>query len=294
MHPRIPTALLDWDALRLFLAAARARSLTGAARTLQLDQSTASRRLAALERSLGVRLFERVPGGLEPTAIAGQVLPLAEAAEAQVLEFVRTTAGADEALQGTVRVAVPEAVDSELLVPELSAFYERYPKVRLELVAGAALLNLARREADVALRLVRPEGGDLVALRVASLSTGVWGTKALVAKGVARAPWVTFDEASAFALEARWLARHVSAEQVRLRCNRLEALTAAAKLGLGLALLPDALAKRVGGLVRLPLGEIVPPVPLWLVAHKALLRVPRVRAVWEFLREVIERSMPAA
>jgi len=293
MQTRIPSPPLDWDALRFFLAASRARSLTGAARALKLDQSTASRRLAALERSLGVRLFDRVPDGLEPTAIAAQVLSLAEAAEAQVLELVRTVAGADEGLQGTVRVAVPEAMDSELLVPELPAFYERYPKVQLDLVAGATLLNLARREADVALRLVRPEGGDFVALRVASLTTGAWGLPALVEQGVARAPWVTFDEATAFAGEARWLARHVSPGQVRLRCNRLEALTAAAKLGLGLALLPDAMAQRVGGLQRLPLPEIGPAAPVWLVGHKALLRVPRVRVVWEFLREVTGRLAAA-
>ncbi|MBI5067201.1 MAG: LysR family transcriptional regulator [Deltaproteobacteria bacterium] len=290
MQKRIPHDL-DWDALRLLLAAARARSLTGAARALKLDQSTASRRLAALERALGVRLFDRVPGGLEPTPVAIQVLPLAEAAEAQVLELLRTAAGADEALQGTVRVAVPEAMDSGVLVPALGAFYERYPRVRLEVVAGAALANLSRREADVGLRLVRPQAGEFVALRVAWLSVGAWGTKALVALGAGRAPWVGWDDEAGFRAESGWLSRHVAPDQVRLRCNRLEALAAAARAGLGLALLPDAMARLAGGLTRLELPGLAPALPLWLVAHKALLRVPRVRVVWEFLREEAARAM---
>jgi DNA-binding transcriptional LysR family regulator len=292
MQKRIASTLLDWDALRLFLAASRARSLTGAARALQLDQSTASRRLAALERSLGVRLFDRVPGGLEPTAVAAQVLPLAEAAEAQVLEFVRTSAGADEALEGTVRLAVPERIDSDLLVPELGPFQARYPGIRIELAAGAALLDLSRREADIALRFVRPAGGELVALRVASLTTGAWGVKGLVARGAAAAPWVTTDEGSAFGEEARWLERNVPPGNVRLRCNRVEAIAAAAGHGLGLALLPDALAARTPGLVRLPGVEVGPAAPLWLVAHPALLKVPRVRVTWEFLRELVTRLLP--
>ncbi len=291
MHTRIPTSPLDWDTLRLFLAATRARSLTGAARALGLDQSTASRRLAALEKSLGVRLFDRVPGGLELTPTGQEVLPVAEAAEAQVLEFVRTSAGADVALKGTVRVAVPEAIDSELLVPELGRFYERYPQVVLEVVASPFLANLARREADLALRFVRPEGGEWVALKAANLESGVWGTRALVARGVAKAPWVTWDEASAQGEEARWMARHIPVANVRLRTNRVEALVAAAREGLGLAILPDALARRAGGLARLEQPHALPAAALWLVGHPSLLKVPRVRAVWDWVLETSKRLL---
>jgi DNA-binding transcriptional LysR family regulator len=120
-------------------------------------------------------------------------MPVAEAAEAQVLAFLQTPAGADTALSGTVRLAVPETVDSELLVPELHRFHARSPQVRLEFDAGAPLVDLARREADLALRFVRPPRGDLVALKMAELTTGVWGTKAQVAKGPAKAPWVVWD-----------------------------------------------------------------------------------------------------
>lgn len=174
MTTRLDPTAMNWDDLHLFLAAYRARSLTGAGKTLGLDQSTASRRLASLEKALKARLFDRVPGGLAPTGLAERVLPIAETAEGAAAAFVREAEAADEAVEGVVRLAVPDGIDSEFLVPLLPKLLAQYPGLVIELVASQQVANLARREADLALRLVRPRTGDLVARKVAVLAQGVW------------------------------------------------------------------------------------------------------------------------
>lgn len=278
---RLAVTEWSWDDVRLFLAASRARSLTGAARTLGVNQSTASRRLAALEAALGVRLFDRLRDGLEPTPVAADVVPLAEAAEAAMHGFAQAVAGRDAALVGAVRVAVPDAMDSLLVVPELLAFYERYPRIRLEVVASPTLANLARREADLALRFVRPSAGDVVVRRLARMTSDVW------AREGAGSGWITGDEGEGAPDEAAWTAQHIPADAVALRVNRMEARVVAVQAGLGRAVLPDAAAERIPGLVRRPVGAPPPPCDLWLVAHRRLYQVPRVRAVWDFLAELV-------
>lgn len=279
MQERMNMRAWSWDDVRLFLAAARAGSLTGAGRALGVNQSTASRRLAALEAALGARLFDRHRDGLVPTPLTVDLLPLAERAEAAMFGFLEVVAGQDEGVVGTVRLAVPDGMDSLLVVPELPVFYQRHPGVALEVVGSASLANLARREADLALRFVRPAAGDYVVRRLASVSVGVW------ARPGAPARWILADEASPE--DAAWAERHVPAEAVRLRVNRTEARVAAVQAGLGCALLPDAAARMLGGLERRAQGAPLPACDLWMVAHRPLYRVPRVRAVWDFLAEVV-------
>jgi len=261
----------NWDDLRLFLAAMRDRSLTGAARTLGVNQSTASRRLGALEAELGARLFDRMRDGLVPTAVAEDVMALAEAAEAAMLGFSQAVAGRDETLVGAVRLAVPDAMDSLLVVPELGAFYERYPRICLEVVASPNLANLARREADLALRFVRPSAGDVVVRRLTAMQSGVWS------RAGAPEAWITGEEGEGSPDEVVWLGQEVDPAAVRLRVNRMESRVAAVVAGLGRAILPNAAAAQIPGLLRLP-GE-PPPCDLWLVAHRRLFVVPQVRAV---------------
>lgn len=298
MSTRVEPNSLHWDDLHLFLVAYRARSLTGAGKALGLDQSTASRRLATLEKRLQARLFDRVPGGLAPTSLAERVLPIAESAEAAAAAFVREVEAADEAVEGVVRVAVPDGIDSEFLVPLLPRLLERHPGLVIELVASHQVANLARREADLALRLVRPRTGDLVARKVAMLRQGVWAHPRLVTRygtALAGLPWVDWDD-SVSADEAQWLQHHVPDARVVLRSNRIDALVAAVVAGVGAAVLPDALMQQrnVGRgepLMRLDAEDEALVCGVWLVAHSALVGVPRVRAVWTFLQEYAELQL---
>ncbi len=284
MQERMAEDPWSWDDVRLFLAAWRTRSLTGAARALGVHQSSASRRLTALETALGARLFDRVREGLEPTELAHQAVGPAEAAEQAMHAFARAIAGTSGDLRGTVRLAVADGMDSLLVVPFLSRFYEKFPDITLELVASASVMNLARREADLALRFVRPATGDLVCKRVARMQNGVWGTPTRVAEGL-DCPWVDWDEGQGAPEEARWMGRNLPRARVVLRTNRIEAKLAAARAGLGLAILPDAMGRQFPDLVRVE-AEPIPPCDLWLVAHRGLIDVPRVRAVWEFAEQL--------
>ncbi len=292
MGTRLVPNALNWDDLQLFLAAYRARSLTGAGKSLGLDQSTASRRLAALERGLQARLFDRIPGGLAPTSLAERVLPMAERAEAEAAAFVREVQAADEGVEGVVRLAVPDGIDSEFLVPLLPLLLAQYPGLVLELVASQQLANLARREADLALRLVRPRTGDLVARKVAVLSQGVWVHPRLLAqygRTLSALPWVDWDE-SVGADTAPWFRHVVPDAHVVLRTNRIDAMVAAVAAGLGAGILPNALIRQrnltsSSPLIKLPTDDAALACGVWLVAHSALVDVPRVRAVWRFLHE---------
>lgn len=284
MNPRA----WNWDDLRLFLAVLRRGSLSAAGRELGIDQSTASRRLTALEATLGVRLFDRVAGGLIATPVARDAVPAAERAEHALAEFTLGLAGADIGLTGTVRVALPDGIDSLLIAPRLTSFTQEYPDLAIELIASASLANLAKREADLALRFIRPTVGDLVYRRVGLLERGVWGVPALAKQGFARAPWIGWDEGPPD--QAEWMRRHVPADRVKVRINRIDAQLAAVRSGVGLAVLHDVLAGLEPTLVRLR-AEPIGPQELWLVGHRGLTDTPRVRAVWRFLEGLAKREL---
>ena len=168
-----------WDDLRIFLAAFREGSCAAAGARLGVNQSTISRRISALERELGVRLFDRTPEGLVPTAAAEEIVPRAELFEVTAAELIGAIEGLDTRPGGVVRVASPVLIASELLAPALPAFLDEQPGLRLELIVGDAIVDLSRREADLALRFVRPDRGDLLVRRVGTLRFAVFGFEGL-------------------------------------------------------------------------------------------------------------------
>ncbi len=279
----------DWRDLPVLLACWRAGSLTEGARLLGVNHATASRRLAALEEKLGSRLFDRNPDGLAPTPIALELLPHAEAAEAAMTGFERAVLGLERGVDGPVRLATPDGFDSLLVAPHLVELFARHPGVALHLVPTPTATDLGRREAaDLTLAFVRPTQGDLVARRLAELTQGVWGAPARVSEGLGRAPWIASGDPDA--TTAPWEQRHVHGAP-RVRIHRLEARLAAARAGIGLTILPDLFARTVPELDDARTAEPVPSVDLWLVAHRALHAVPRVRAVWSFLVDLAERTL---
>jgi len=151
----------DWDDIRVFLALWRARSLGQAATRLGVDISTASRRLVALEEQLGARLFERTRQGLAPTHIAELIQPAAELMESAHARVVRDASGVDTEAEGVVRVSAPAGLMQEFVAPALVRLRAQHPRLRVELAASNRPVDLARREADLALRTARLEGADL-------------------------------------------------------------------------------------------------------------------------------------
>ncbi|HEU4533424.1 MAG TPA: LysR family transcriptional regulator, partial [Polyangiaceae bacterium] len=157
---------LPWDDVRLFLALCRSRTVGAAAGQLGVDASTVSRRLAALEQALAATLFDRGREGISPTKAAEDLLPVAEEIEAAMNRFASAAEGLEREVAGLVRVTCPPDVADMVVVPLLPELLGRHPALRVELIPGETVLDLTRREADVALRTVRPTRGDLVVTRL--------------------------------------------------------------------------------------------------------------------------------
>jgi DNA-binding transcriptional LysR family regulator len=291
---------LRWDDLKLVLAIARERSLSAAGARLGLNTSTISRRLDALEEALGAHLFDRTMGGVVPTELVESLLPSAEAMERAAADALRTLEGRETEPEGVVRITAPPGFASIVVAPALARLAERYPKLRIALDASVGYADLTRREADVALRMVRPERGDLVARLVGEQALIPLAARRVVeAQGPVRdlgaLRWIVWGDDLAHLPDARWLRAQVPEERIVLRTSSVEAQLRAMEAGLGAALHVRAFAS-AGALAPLRLGRALqrrlPPYPrggLWLVTHRALRQVPRVAVVWDFLLEELER-----
>ena len=158
--------MFNWDDLRHFLELSRRGRLISAAQHLQVDHTTVSRRIAALEESLNTRLFDRTPHGYQLTKAGQSLLTHAEAMEAQSIGLYQDVSGEDATLSGTVRMAATEGLAIEFLSRHMDRFREQHPGIVLELVASTPPLNLSRREADLAITLSRPQTGRLIAWKL--------------------------------------------------------------------------------------------------------------------------------
>lgn len=291
---------MRWDDVRLFLALHRGGSLAAASARVGLDASTLSRRLVALEASLGARLFDRTREGLVPTEAAELLLAPAEEMEAAHGRFAREASGLERAAEGVVRLSVPPGLADSFLGPVLVRLRAEHPGIRLELDASVRVMDLTRREADLALRTIRPQSGELV---MAKVGASRWTPMTAAAGAAARAPvkrwedvaWIAWGAELAGIPPARWLARHLPGGDPVLRTNHIAAQVAAVRAGVGVALLPLSYA-RVEAIAPLryarALAASVADLPVnetWLVGHKALRGVPRVAAVWALLLEEFQR-----
>jgi DNA-binding transcriptional LysR family regulator len=295
-----PSARLNWDDLRLFLAAARAGGFGAAGRSLQVEQSTVSRRVAALERALGAALFDRSSAGLLLTQFGRQVLVEAEAVEGALRRVAELSCGEERAPVGLVRVAVSETMACTFLLPRvLPALLERHPGLRIDLVIGDAPADLGRREADIAIRFFLARAGDLVTRRVATLATAVVAEKRLArtlrATAPATWPWVSAWLRDGPVPEEGFRSTLTSAP-ARVTMNSFQAQWAAVRAGLGVAVLPRVLID--GALTELALAPgtaTLPSLPVYLATPRTLRRVPRIAAVFDALASALaELGSPAA
>jgi DNA-binding transcriptional LysR family regulator len=268
------------------LEVARTGSATRAAHELKTTAATVLRRLGALERALGARLFDRSPSGLLPTPALERVLPWAEQAASALGRMKDELAGLEREPVGSVRLALLPGLASFLVTRGLDSFLKQHPGLTLELAPASAVVDLTRREADLALRTIRPETGDLVAQRLVAFPLAV-----MVAPSFARRhpkarlrdlPWLTFSDALSSTPESTWLRENVPDAHVVLRAPELQSLLSAAQAGVGALVIAEPLG-HVAGLVKVRVRAAMPEGALWIVAHRALRPVPRVAAVWDWL-----------
>lgn len=283
---------MNWDDLRFFVDLAETGSLSATARNLHVDHSTVSRRIAALERALGLRLFDRLPQGYPLTAEGERLKEQAGRLRDDILAIERMAEGDRTGVAGTVRVSAPPAFASFFLVPRLGLVRERHPGIRLELSGNLAAVSLTRREADIAIRMSRPEGASLVSRRLAASGYGLFAARALAAR---HAPeemaLMGYEENMDHVPQQVWLRQYAAGRPLVLRTSDFGALYHAVRAGLGAAVLPFFLAAGDDGLVCLRRDD-VPPRDIWLLAHGDVRRSPRVRAVMDALADIIRRDRP--
>ncbi|HYQ41730.1 MAG TPA: LysR family transcriptional regulator [Polyangiaceae bacterium] len=296
MQTRIASELLRWDDVRLFLALCRARTVSEAARALRIDSSTVSRRLTALEETLTATLFDRNHEGIAATKPALDLLPVAEEMEAAMLRFTQAADGLEREVSGLVRIACPPDVGNVVIAPLLRELRARHPALRVEIASGEAVIDLTRREADLALRTVRPAQGDLVVTRLTSVRWVLVASAELVRElGTLRAwndaPWIGWGARLSQIAAAKWPEMHAKEVDPVVRSDSMMVQIAAASAGVGVVLLPEPSARH-NGLVPVKLAAGLradaakwPTDELYLVTLRALREVPRVRAVWELLLE---------
>lgn len=276
-----------WEDLALLLAALDTGSLSRAASSLGVSQSTASRRLQRLEEVVQGTLFDRRPEGLAPTALALELAPHARAIGEQMREIQRVASGYESAPRGRVRLALVDGLGPHLLLPGLPELRARHPELELDLLAGTEVLDLVRGEADLALRFIPPTAPDLVVRELLRIPLAAYVHPDLLARtGVDGLPWVALHDPELRYDETRWLMAHAHPRHLT-RVSSWSLLHAAIHSGTAAGIISPAVAQ---GLVRVPLkAPELPTYALLMVYHRSLRQVPRVRAVREWLVEQAER-----
>lgn len=279
---------MDWDDLRTFLAIARHGTLSAAARSLSVTQPTMGRRLAAMEGRTGARLLQRLPGGYALTPLGETVLGNAERIEAEVLAAERTITGKDIALEGVVRLTTVDTLAAQLVAPALAALQSAHPGIIVELVSDTRSLSLSKREADIALRMSRFEGHEIVARRVGALAMGLFASPDWIDRmkgGEVRLVTVLDDQAHL--PEAKWLRDAYPDALTGFRSNSREVQLQAVLAGAGIGALARYRADAEPGLIRLHGDRPALVREIWLGVHADMRHMPRVRAVTNAVVEAL-------
>jgi DNA-binding transcriptional LysR family regulator len=295
IHPQYWQAMIadpqiaDWEDLRYLLAIGREGTLAGAARRLGVNHSTVFRRLQQAEARLGLRVFERLPTGYLPTAAGETVLEEAARMDEAANALARRAAGSDVRLTGRIRLTTAPNLAADYVAGYLPEFLARYPDIRIEIAVGDRDYDLARREADLALRATPQPPDYLVGRKVRELAWWVCAGEAYLRTHPAPAAMDDLAKHALIGAEASflrvapfaWLERNFADERFVARANDLNTMAALTVAGVGLSLLPSDQSR--AGLVRLFPLQPAFPAALWLLTHPDLRGVARIRAFSDFL-----------
>lgn len=287
---------MNWDDLRFVVAVARHGSLLRAARELEVQHSTVGRRIDAAESALGAKLFARTTTGLVLTPEGRRLLESLQRVEDAVSAFERVASAERSDLRGTVKVTAPESFGIAWLAPRLATFARQHPGLRIDLDPSGQVLDLGRRQAEIALRFFRSKDKALVVRRVAEVAHGLYAAKSYLAHYPLRSatelqdrPLLTAPQGD---LEAIWFAKLAGGAAPIFTSVLAVALVGAARAGAGIAVLPRYLGDAEPELEYLPMPD-EPRETLWITVHRDLRATPRVRAVIDFLVAQFQRERTA-
>lgn len=290
-------ARMQWDDLRFFLAAVRGRNLAAAARELGVNHTTVGRRLRALQRELGTTLLQRTPEGLALTLAGDSIQSMCERIEAGIIEVQRQAAQRDRAAAGLVRITATETFAVTFVIPAVRQLRRRHPEIEIEVLPDYRRLDIARRQADIAIRNVRPGEPGLICRRIATFAMTLYASREYLlshpsperGKGLANHELVAW----AYMLpgeRSQFMGESIGGARIGFRSNSTAALLSAAVHGFGIAYLPCYLADKEPALVRI--WPEIPPamMPLWMIYHEDLRRAVRITLVAEAIAAAFHRE----
>lgn len=289
---------MDWDNLRYFLELSRTRKLTAAARRLEVDHTTVSRRVQALEKSLGAQLFVREASGYSLTEAGRRLLPQAEAMESACAAIEQAREDQAESLSGHVRIGVTEGYGSVILAPQLAQLTQRYPHLGIDLLAVPRMFHLSRREADIVITLERPERGPFIITRLTDYVLRLYASPQYLAQhppihcreDLRKHRFVSYVDDLLYSKELQYLDEIGKPLQVGLRSTSILAQQQAAAAGAGVAILPAFAAQNDPRLHCLLPQQLEFTRTFWMLMPIELKDIARMKATWSFLREQAEQS----
>ena len=285
----------DWHLIRAFLAALDAGSLLGAAKKLQTTQPTVGRQVAQLEAQMGVVLFERTGRGLQPTATALSLADAARSMESGALQLARQLQAKQTQVQGTVRITASQPVAYQLLPPILASMRDALPEIQVELISSNQVSNLLRREADIAVRMVQPDQGTLIAKKLGSVSVGVYAHKSYLARfGTPQAPddllnhtLIGYDNDDVMIRGFANYGQSLGKEAFAIRSDDLIVQWQALCAACGIGFVADYMGRNHSDLVKILHMLKIPPLPMWLAVHREIRSNQRIRAVFDYLAKAL-------
>jgi len=281
----------SWDDLKIFLSLAREGTLTTAAKALGVSHPTVARRVQALEKQIGVRLFERLPDRFVPTSAGEELLADTEAMEKAALSIHRRSAGLSDTVSGVVRLSAGEAM-AAWLARHLAELRKGLAQIEFELTASHTLANLSRREADLLIREQVPDLHGIVTRKLGRVAYAIYGHRTLVraVTDLKSMPWIGFDDDHLYMPGQQWLHELLGGGKPAVRGNNWLVLHEAARSGAGLAVLPSYLGDPDLQLQRI--GDVLTDVfaDQWLLVHRDLRALPRVRAVMDAVIVLFQRE----
>ena len=294
--------MINWDDARFFLALARRGSLRRAGLELGVDQATVGRRVGLFEQQLGAKLFIRTPRHYRLSPLGEALLPQAQAMAQAALAMDRAASLGE--LEGEICIATTDTLAQGFVLPAFSLLRQRHPGIRLKLLTAVSVSDIPNQEADLAIRSLRPEQGDLVVKRLATIKMGLYASPDYLARRGTPRSGQALQEHDLLLFPRELVARHwlslcgepLHEPNVVLQSNAQLVLMAAARQGLGIALLSTFLAEEDPGLVRL-LPDQHDPIDIWMVLHPDVQKTGRMRALVAALEEVfqpLQQTQPSA
>lgn len=287
--------MMNWDDLKYFLAVARAGSVRGAAKDLDVNHATVSRRIRHFEEQLGQRLFERSGHGYEKTLIGEEIYAEAMHLEERLNSVSRKVAAKDPRLTGDIRITMPETIAEELLMDDLDEFARLHPGISLELISSARPFNLANREADVAFRITKTPPEHLIGRKVASLHRACYYSAAH-ADDIDKPDWEKIGRWISWTDKARRpigkIARDYPKFKARHKMLSANMQKEACKRGMGVGILLCYMADNDPDLVRIPPYTTEHKYDLWMLYHPDLRASAKIQTFVQFIQNTLAEKRP--